>query len=112
MATITAEEFLNNPFWVRKMKARFFFFDTNKDNVLSVEDFDIIADKYAEYGGFTKEQVANIRAQLLAIWNSFGFPEGAELKEEDFILGCAKYASSAGKYYQTVYSNCYPSIVL
>ena len=109
----TADDFLNNPFWVKKMKDRFFFFDTNKDQTLSIEDFDIIADKYAEHGKFTKDEVANIRAQLIAIWKSFGFPEGTHLKEDDFVRGCAAYASSAGKlgvplpcYFGYVHAGC------
>ena len=90
-----ADFFLNNQYWVQKMKARFSYFDTDKDGALSIEDFQLLADNLVRCGDLKEPKSASVRERVLKLWSLFGKAEGGKITEEEWIT---TMAGMSGKY--------------
>ena len=91
-----AVDYLNNSFWVRKLKARFNYLDTNKNGTVSRDDFDLLADKLALYGKLDESKEKSVRARVLRIWEVFGLPDDVVATEKKFLNIAANIS---GKFY-------------
>ena len=78
------------------MKARFNYFDANKDGYVSREDFQLLADNLVLYGKPDESKGKSVRARVLRLWECYGLPDGVALTEKDFLTHAA---SISGKFY-------------
>lgn len=77
---------MKNKFWQDKMKHQFSCLDTDKNGVLSPDDFERLADRLIECGKLNETQGERVRKNILAFWP--GISNGKEtVTEADFIIG-------------------------
>lgn len=77
-------------FWKRKIRTFFRVFDVNKDGLVTVEDFEILAERYGE--GYEDERKEIVREKLIKLFSTYDVVCGGtgRMTEERFIDGCKK----------------------
>ncbi|XP_047098004.1 sarcoplasmic calcium-binding protein [Schistocerca piceifrons] len=58
----------NTEFWRRKIRTFHGLIDLNHDGVVSMDDFNILADRFINLGHLTKKQEEEFRAALQVVW--------------------------------------------
>ena len=80
------------------MKTRMYTLDVNKDGYVSREDYEVMSERLAEYGGMTKDETESTYKQFMKIADVLGFKPGVKIsikeaaqKATDAILSITQY---------------------
>ena len=90
-----AERFLQNSYWVRKFRTRIHYYDTDKNGIITREDFVLLADRMVQKGKMSGEVEERTRRNVMGIWKAFGVPDDAVVKPEEMLRMMAE--TLAGK---------------
>ena len=90
----TAEEYLANPIWVKKMRDHFNFMDKNKNGFLTQEELTSRADKLKKITGVKDEEEAKLREALVKLAVKLGAtgPE-VQIDQDGYVKAAAEFAS-------------------
>jgi len=74
-------------FWERKMRSYFRVLDVDKDSVLTMKDFERLADRYVEIGKLDEVKAKQVRRKIQKIWLDY-FEKDAkngQMNEIEFV---------------------------
>ena len=90
----TEQEFLGNKEWVKKIKEHFTYLDTNKNGLLSVEDWILMVDNLKAILGMAEEKFKLVREAHINLASRLGAKPGVQLTQEEFVQTAAKFAAN------------------
>lgn len=86
----SSDEYLKNPFWIQKMTTAFLMFDANKNGILTIEDYLITADRFAEK---CPKRAKEIRDTILEIFIQTSGSADAKLSLKDWLRTRAEFSA-------------------
>lgn len=90
MASVTA--FKNSTKWVKRMEEFFKQTDTNKNNYLSIEDFEVWVENIAKEVQPDPQLVDRLYEVVREFWGECGMKPGVKLNQNEFIDKMAEFA--------------------